>query len=392
MSIVTRSPGCPPEDPPAPAPGTSVTVAATTTSATAGSDSAASVVRGTVAPAGSRRSTVPFGRVALIGLDLVLLGIAFAVAHLARVPWELPPPRPVPGLLELTVAPVITLTWMVLLETFRTRDPRVFGVGDDEYRRLLTASLVTGAVVAGGAYAFNVDLARGYLAIVFATGLALLVVGRKTVRTVIARRRSRGIGLTDVLLVGDVDDVRYVGRRIAASPAAGYRVRGIVTDCVPVGASVDCGPEVTPVVGTRDGLLVTAAAAGVGAVVVAGAVRGGHERLRRLGWELEEHGIELVVSSPLADVAAGRVHERPVAGLPLMHVERPDYSRRTGKRLLDVVGAALGLLVLAPVFLVIAVAIVLDDGRPVLFRQTRVGRRGVPFSILKFRTMSVDAE
>ena len=61
-----------------------------------------------------------------------------------------------------------------------------------------------------------------------------------------------------------------------------------------------------------------------------------------------------------------------------------------GKRVFDVVGAAGGLLFFAPVMIATAVAIVLDDGRPVLFRQTRLGRRRRPFSILKFRTMRGD--
>jgi exopolysaccharide biosynthesis polyprenyl glycosylphosphotransferase len=99
-----------------------------------------------------------------------------------------------------------------------------------------------------------------------------------------------------------------------------------------------------------------------------------------------------VVSSPLADIASARVHERPVDGLPLMHVEMPDYSRRVGKRAFDLVGAALGIVLLAPVLGLVALAIRLDDGGPVLFRQTRVGRGGAPFSICKFRTMCVDAE
>jgi exopolysaccharide biosynthesis polyprenyl glycosylphosphotransferase len=86
------------------------------------------------------------------------------------------------------------------------------------------------------------------------------------------------------------------------------------------------------------------------------------------------------------------VHERAVDGLPLMHVQMPDYCRRRGKRAFDVVGAALGLVLLAPVLGVVALAVRLDDGGPVLFRQRRVGRGGAPFSICKFRTMCVDAE
>ncbi|WP_144756420.1 sugar transferase [Curtobacterium pusillum] len=330
--------------------------------------------------------------VGLVLLDLVLLVAAFAVAHVVRFPGELPAGSIGTGWTEVVVAPVLIAAWMVLLSVFRTRDPRIIGVGGDEYRRLVTASLVAVASVAAVAYAVQADIARGYVAIAFPLGLVLLAIGRKGVRTALARRRLGGEGLQDVLLVGDLEDVRYVGRRIALTPAAGYRVRAVITDCAARGSVVDLGDASAPVLDGVDAVLDRARSEGVSAVVVAGAVSGGHERLRRLGWQLEEHGVELVVSSPLADIAAGRVHERPVDGLPLMHVETPDYRRRVGKRALDVVGAGIGLLLLAPVFGVIALVIRADDRGPVFFRQTRVGRGGREFSILKFRTMCVDAE
>ncbi|TDN41688.1 Undecaprenyl-phosphate galactose phosphotransferase WbaP/exopolysaccharide biosynthesis polyprenyl glycosylphosphotransferase [Curtobacterium flaccumfaciens] len=325
-------------------------------------------------------------------LDLALLLVAFGVAHLLRFPWELPSGSVDAGWIEFVVAPAIVLVWMALLSAFRTRDPRITGIGGDEYRRLLTASLLAGGSVAVVAYAASIDLARGYVAIAFPLGLLLLALGRKTLRTALFRRRARGERLQQVLLVGDAEDVRYVGRRIAATPTAGYRVRAVVTDCAAVGADIDLDGAVVPVLGGIDDVLDLARTQDVSAVVVAGAVRGGHERLRRLGWQLEEHDVELVVSSPLADIAAGRVHERPVDGLPLMHVETPDYRRRVGKRALDVVGAGLGLLLLAPVFAGIALVIRADDRGPVFFRQIRVGRGGREFSILKFRTMCTDAE
>ena len=328
----------------------------------------------------------------LAGLDLGVLLVAFTVAHVVRFPGELPAGSSAAGWTEFVVAPVMIVAWMVLLTVSRSRDPRIVGVGGDEFRRLITASLVTVATVAGVAYAVQVDLARGYVAIAFPLGLLLLAIGRKAVRTVLARRRCRGEGLQDVLLVGDLDDVTYVGRRIAATPAAGYRVRAVISDCVRAGSRVPLGDTSVPVIDGVDAVLDRAQNEPVAAVVVAGAIRGGHERLRRLGWQLEAHGVELVVSSPLADIAAGRVHERPVDGLPLMHVETPDYRRRIGKRTLDVVGAGIGLLLLAPVFAVIALVIRADDRGPVFFRQTRVGRDGRKFPILKFRTMCVDAE
>lgn len=62
------------------------------------------------------------------------------------------------------------------------------------------------------------------------------------------------------------------------------------------------------------------------------------------------------------------------------------------KRMMDIAGSAIGLVVLSPVLLVVATAIKLDSPGPVLFRQERVGRGGRPFRILKFRSMVADAE
>ena len=81
-------------------------------------------------------------------------------------------------------------------------------------------------------------------------------------------------------------------------------------------------------------------------------------------------------------------------GVPLLHIEEPHFTgwRRLVKRTSDVVLTAVGLIVISPLMLVIAAAIKLQDGGPVIFRQTRVGRGGEPFTMFKFRSMVVDAE
>jgi lipopolysaccharide/colanic/teichoic acid biosynthesis glycosyltransferase len=70
----------------------------------------------------------------------------------------------------------------------------------------------------------------------------------------------------------------------------------------------------------------------------------------------------------------------------------PPRSTVAMKRVMDVVVSALLLLVLSPLLLAVAVWILLDDGRPVFFRQRRAGKDGAPFTMLKFRTMVTDAE
>jgi exopolysaccharide biosynthesis polyprenyl glycosylphosphotransferase len=113
-----------------------------------------------------------------------------------------------------------------------------------------------------------------------------------------------------------------------------------------------------------------------------------------LAGEVGGRGIDLLVAPAVAEVAAPRMVERDTGGLTLLHVEEPTFTgpQRLAKEVFDRVSAALALVTLAPVFAVVAVAVTLDSPGPVFFRQTRVGRDGRRFSMVKFRTMVNDAE
>jgi len=115
--------------------------------------------------------------------------------------------------------------------------------------------------------------------------------------------------------------------------------------------------------------------------------------LRDLGWQLEGTSAELLVAPVITEVVGPRVHIRAVAGLPLLHMERPELTglRRLTKECFDRTAALLGLLAMAPVLIAIAVAVRATSSGPVLFRQERVGQRGRTFTMLKFRSMVVGA-
>ncbi|MBF4599475.1 sugar transferase [Frigoribacterium sp. VKM Ac-1396] len=288
---------------------------------------------------------------------------------------------------------VVGLVWTACLTLHRTRDLAVVGSGVVEYKRLLTASVWAFAVVAIGFASVGHIGGEGYFLVALPVGGAGLVTGRWTMRRWLERQRSKGHYLSRAVVVGSRDDIADVVRRIDKTSGAVYDIVGAaVPDSDPRGIVV--GGRVVPVVADLDGVPRAVWRLGAESVIVAGEPGRGREYLRDLGWSLEGRATELVIASRLTNVAGPRIHYRPVEGLPLMHVELPQFDgpRHALKRLSDLVLASAALVVLWPVFALVALAVRLDGPGPVLFRQRRVGRDGRTFEMLKFRSMVVDAE
>jgi exopolysaccharide biosynthesis polyprenyl glycosylphosphotransferase len=118
------------------------------------------------------------------------------------------------------------------------------------------------------------------------------------------------------------------------------------------------------------------------------------KELRQLSWELEDSRVDVLVTPNLTDVAGTRISVRPVVGLPLLQVERPEFTglRRVVKGLFDRTAAVVALALLAPWLLLLVVAVRIDSPGPAFYRQVRVGRRGSSFPMLKLRSMAVGAD
>jgi exopolysaccharide biosynthesis polyprenyl glycosylphosphotransferase len=129
-------------------------------------------------------------------------------------------------------------------------------------------------------------------------------------------------------------------------------------------------------------------------VAVAAGASVGPARLRRLSWQLEGTDTDLVVAPGLMEVAGPRLHIRPMTGLPLLHVEEPEFAgaRRVVKAVIDRSLATLGFLMFFPLLLGCWLAVRLTSPGPAIFKQVRTGQDGKEFTLLKFRSMYVDAE
>ncbi len=296
----------------------------------------------------------------------------------------------------LEVSAGIALGWMVALTINGARSTRVIGSGVEEYRRVWWATISVFGTVAIISMLFKLELARGYLMVALPIGVLLLLASRWVARRVVVRlRKQHGRCVTRLLVVGSPQAVRDLTLGLAREPWAGYDVVGA---CIPgqysrAGVGIP-GFGTVPVLGNEESVARAVIASGSHAVAVAATEHFHGTGLRELSWELENLDVEMLVAPGVIDVAGPRLHLRPVAGLPLLHIEKPQYNgaKKFQKRAFDIVFSGLALLFGLPLLLLIALAVKLTSRGPVFYRQERIGLDGAPFEMIKFRTMVVGAD
>ncbi|WP_232819233.1 sugar transferase [Homoserinimonas sp. OAct 916] len=326
--------------------------------------------------------------------DTLIISASVALAFIARFGFDSLTAHSDQLLREYAlISGLILVTWICALGLSRTRDVKVFGIGPTEYKRVFTSSVITFGVLAVFFVIFNVDIARGFFVLALPCGMLGLLAGRWLWRRWLNKKRLVGHYLSRAVVVGDARDIAHVLGQLASKPWAAFNVVGVA---VPDGRAVSASATVSgvPIVATMEKVADAVTRLGADTVIVAGTPQGGSDYIRTLGWRLEGSAVELVLATCLTDVAGPRIHFRPVEGLPLIHVDLPQFegTKHILKRGFDALLSGLALMILAPVVLVIAALIKLDSPGPVLFKQKRVGQNGAEFKMLKFRSMIPDAE
>ena len=292
------------------------------------------------------------------------------------------------------VAVMTAVVWLLALALVQSRAASITGSGATEYKRVIHATGFAFGIVAMVFVLFQWDGVRLQLIAALPAGLFALLVGRWTWRKWLLGQRRYGHYSSRAIVTGNRDDIEYVLRTLNERGSLGY----VAIGAAPSDSSLEpivvdgCTHEV---VGSMDSVAMHARTLEADTIIVASRPDDDPDFIKRLSWELEGTASELIISSRVADVAGPRISLRPIDGLPLIHVKIPDFEggKHALKRAVDV---AFSFLVMIPLSLivipVIALLIKLDDGGPVFFRQTRIGRDGQEFGILKFRTMRTDAE
>lgn len=336
---------------------------------------------------------------ALVVGDLLAAAAAATVAFFVRLPGFRAPMlyNETYNNHYLLVSLLLPVLWVGAMAVGDCYDPRILSVGPEEYQRAGRGFLGVLAIVGFGSYAVGLHLARGYVVLALPLALLLSMLGRHMLRKRLHRARGQGRALTSVVAVGDTDSVIDLAQRVHAEMHVGMRVVGA---CVPQAELSDADArrrlreaDITPL-GDLDSILVAVFRVHADTVAVTSTHEIGPRRLRELSWELESTDADLVVAPGLIEVAGPRLHIRPVTGLPLLHVEKPEFAggRRVLKGLVDRTAALGGMLMLSPVLFGLWLAVRLTSSGPAFFRQTRVGKDGQEFRIWKFRSMHIDAE
>ena len=288
-------------------------------------------------------------------------------------------------------AAAVAVAWLLFLSVVGSRDRRVLSAGLNEYKRVMAGSLYAFGTVAIGSYLLRAELSRFYFLVALPVGTVMLLAFRWICRVQLSRSRQHGQNLTPVIVVGSQVRVSRVVAELRRRRDFGL----LPTSCC-ITDSMErstVGNEARLSRVSLESIPQSVRSGECNSVVVAGESLSPRQ-LKELAWSLERFHTSIIVVSEIIDAVGPRLIVQEVAGLDLVHVDLPRFTGWTlrAKRAFDIVFSILALVLLSPLFLLIAVAIYVDDPGPIIFRQQRIGVHGRPFIIHKFRSMAVDAE
>ena len=328
--------------------------------------------------------------VVVIDLAAALVGVLVGLAGRFGFGAEFMTPQ------RLVVTCLLPLAWLCCAGFNRAYEVRFLGAGAIEFQRVGRAFLHLVALTAFGAFATKTDLSRGFLLLALPMTFLLSIAGRYAARKVLHSRRKRGGATVPVLVVGNAIDIVKFSDTLRLNDHAGLQVAAAcVTQREPVAEAdleaLTASGIVT--VGDVDTIRDAVAQSGARSVAVISRDITG-EKLRWISWQLEGTATDLVLLPGLAEVAGRRLNIQQLGGLPLLYVAEPEFRgmRRVVKAGCDRLAALIALLLLTPFMLVIAALVRATSRGPAMFFQTRVGKDGKTFRMVKFRSMCNGAQ
>ncbi len=328
--------------------------------------------------------------------DLLIVTVCLTLGAAVGSPESFAAALESPLQMQVTVSHVLLLgayllLWHVVLNIRGLYRSYRLSPVSRELRDLLAAIALASAplVVAGSVLGFAAISGR-FLTGFVASTVVFLGLGRRVLRVVAGNIRALGRNLRDVIIVGDGGVALQTATRLAQREALGYRVVEVLT--LTEASNPAAREAQAAALLARVGDLVSRTP--IDEIFFASSLDYAQPLVRPLIALCEEVGVTLRVVAQLAPLDWARASLDALDGQPVLTISSapPESVRLVAKRLLDITVSAVGLFVLTPLMLLIALAIKLDSRGPVFFTQTRVGLNRRRFRMFKFRTMVSDAE
>ncbi len=309
--------------------------------------------------------------------------VALAAAHTSASHSVLAVPR------DLLLVVVLTLLWHAVLLARGLYASHRLEDGGRETWSAANAAATLAALAAVLAIALLPQRAsQGFLLSFWAALTLQVVLGRVLLRDLLAKVHRQGRNLRFALIVGSGERAQRFARLLRERERSGYRVLGCVDEQPPA------DPQAMRWLGRLDALPQVLSGTVVDEVFIMLPMRSSYAQIQRVVSCCEEQGALVTMPADFFTARLARTRTGSVAAQPVLYLSSvPENDWRFAwKRAIDCTVALILLLLLSPLLLAVALAIRLDSPGPVIFRQTRIGLNKRPFTLLKFRTMCVDAE
>lgn len=328
----------------------------------------------------------------LVFLDGLLVGLAFYLAYRIRLPTAGENAVPFDRYWSTMLVQIVSMAFVFFFSRLYHLQRAASRI--DELYSVITATFV-GTVLSFAVTAFvfksnavDVDYPRSM--VIYAWGLTILLVavGRNLHRTVQRALQRRGYGEERVLIIGTGEVGQMIQQKIQHSPGMGYKVVGFVTN----GSTRQSVMDV-PVLGHLADLPAIIQQHDVSEVII-GLPDATRQELLSIISLCERGRVSIKIFPDVFQIMATEVNIGHLNGLPLLTVRDVALRgwRLTLKRIVDVIGSAIGLIFFSPLLLLMAILIKLESRGPVFYAQKRMGLDAKSFPCLKFRSMRQDAE
>lgn len=281
--------------------------------------------------------------------------------------------------------------WLIIFAFYGLYKKKLNMSSFDEIPTILSAATMGILITTTSLYFVRyIEYARVSMVLAWVLSITMVLLGRIVVRFVEKILKARGYDSKNTVIIGAGQVGKIIAKKINRHPELGLRLVGFL-DRNPLPERN--GLSECPVLGSEKDLLRIVKKYDIHHVIVAFSTTS-YDRILRVIRRCDEMNINFSIVPRLFEILTTNISLDDIEGIPVIGLKKMRYANPAWfvKRVLDVVLAFLALLILSPLFLIVAVAIKLDSSGPVLFTQERLGKNEKSFKLYKFRSMIANAE